>query len=392
VAQRRQDPALDALHGGLDLGLVARLADAGRQDRHPVVLGEVLVARVEVGLVAAGTVHAALEVVEDDRPCDAADVVERPHVGTEPVGERLREARLDVGVVARAQGGDEDLGLLHFAACALDDLHREPGVVDEELLARHVLEAHHGVLPAEPGLVVATERAVLAAVGVAGLVLLPQQHPCHALAGELDLNRGEVGRRVARGRRRTWIEPGGECLVVALGGQRPPDAGGLGPAQALLHRRAGRAGRLGDLPVTPACLGLQPQHLTNLAHGQPRLRHRRPPRGNPEAVTVTGLSCQPSTGPACRGTVARHAVESRPGITWNPGPTCRGIRKLDCGARSGGHGAGLSAGAILAPGSTAVERPRISRRCGCVAGRPFTRDHVSAASVATSCCDGRAGR
>ena len=41
------------------------------------------------------------------------------------------------------------------------------------------------------------------------------------------------------------------------------------------------------------------------------------------------MSCQPSAGPACRGTVARHAVESWPGITWNGGPTWRGIRKVE---------------------------------------------------------------
>ena len=278
VTKRREDPALDALHGDFDLGLVARLAHPRRQDRHAVVLGEVLVARVEVRLVATGAADAALQVVGHDRLRHAADVLERADVRAEPVGDRLGQARLDVGEVARAEGRDEDLRGLHLAAAAVDDVHREPRVVDEQLLARRMLEAHHRVLPAEPGLVVAAERAVLAAVGVAGLVLLPQQHPRHALAGELGMDRGEVGCRVARRRRRARVKARGKRLVVALRRQRPADAGGARPAQALLHRRARRADRRGDLPVTQSCLGLEPQHLTNLAHGQPRLRHRRPPR------------------------------------------------------------------------------------------------------------------
>jgi hypothetical protein len=39
------------------------------------------------------------------------------------------------------------------------------------------------------------------------------------------------------------------------------------------------------------------------------------------------LSCLSLTGPTYRGPVARHAVEPRPDITWNPGPACCGICK-----------------------------------------------------------------
>lgn len=35
-------------------------------------------------------------------------------------------------------------------------------------------------------------------------------------------------------------------------------------------------------------------------------------------VTVAGLSCQPSIGPACRGIVARHHVGSWADMPWNP--------------------------------------------------------------------------
>src|SRR5579883_319942 len=82
VPQRRHDPALHSLDTHFDLGLVARLTHSRRQDRHAVVLGEVLVARVEIRLVAAGAAHAALAVIRHDRPRYAAEVLERPHMCT----------------------------------------------------------------------------------------------------------------------------------------------------------------------------------------------------------------------------------------------------------------------------------------------------------------------
>jgi hypothetical protein len=77
-------------------------------------------------------------------------------------------------------------------------------------------------------------------------------------------------------------------------------------------------------------LVLEAHHFPNLAHGQPRLRHRLPPREKPEKVTIAGLSYLSLTGPTCRGTVARHTVERRPDTTWNPGP--HGVESACCGS------------------------------------------------------------
>ncbi len=65
AAQAGQDPALGQQHPRLDLGLVPGLAHPGRQHRHAVVAGELLVAGVDVGVVVARVGDPALEVVGD---------------------------------------------------------------------------------------------------------------------------------------------------------------------------------------------------------------------------------------------------------------------------------------------------------------------------------------
>jgi len=85
VAQAREDPALDDQNTGFHLRLVTRLTHARRQNRETIVLGEVLVARVELGLVAMRALHGALEVVRHDGRGNAAEELQRLHVCREPV-------------------------------------------------------------------------------------------------------------------------------------------------------------------------------------------------------------------------------------------------------------------------------------------------------------------
>lgn len=56
VAQRGEDPALGHLDADLGGGFVARLAHPGRQNRCPVVLGELLIALIGAQLVGTGRV------------------------------------------------------------------------------------------------------------------------------------------------------------------------------------------------------------------------------------------------------------------------------------------------------------------------------------------------
>ena len=104
--------------------------------------GEVLIGRVQPRLVPVGLEHASLEVVGHDLARHAAEEGECPDMSADPVGQRLREGRLDVGVARRAQHGDEHLGAAHLAGTTVNQVDRLAGIVDEQPLARRMDLAH----------------------------------------------------------------------------------------------------------------------------------------------------------------------------------------------------------------------------------------------------------
>jgi type I restriction enzyme R subunit len=114
------------------------------------------------------------------------------------------------------------------------------------------------------------------------------------------------------------IEPRDERVVVELRRQRPREARRTRALERLLHGGTRGADRRCDVAIARPGLVLEAQDLPDLAHGQPRLRHRRPPRETLPRTTVARLSRSTSAGPAHRGTVARHAVETAAGMAWNP--------------------------------------------------------------------------
>ena len=174
VAQAGQDPALDDLDGDLDLGLVARPARPGRQDRRAVVRGEVLVGPVQPGLVPVGPGHPDLGVVGHDLARHAADEGQRPGVRADPVGQRLRQRRLGIGVARRAQHRDEHLRGAQLAGAAVGQVDRLAGVVDEQPLARRMHLAHGRRQPALPLVVELAEPRVAVALG------LLARYSCHS--------------------------------------------------------------------------------------------------------------------------------------------------------------------------------------------------------------------
>ena len=87
VAQSGQYPALHYQHSHLGFGFIARPVGAGRQDGHLVVLGPLLVAGVEVRIVAADRTDPATQVIGDNEGRTAAEEGQRPAMTAQPVGQ-----------------------------------------------------------------------------------------------------------------------------------------------------------------------------------------------------------------------------------------------------------------------------------------------------------------
>ena len=115
MAKHREDGALDDLNADLDLGLVAGGAHTRGDHGDAVMGGQVLIGRIEVGLVAMSSGDAAFEIIRHYDVGYAAEELEGPGVGADPIRQRLRPRRFGIGVVGGAQHGDEDLRLTHLA-------------------------------------------------------------------------------------------------------------------------------------------------------------------------------------------------------------------------------------------------------------------------------------
>lgn len=98
--------------------------------------------------------------------------------------------------------------------------HGLPRIIDEQLLARPMLVAQTPIQGLEPDAISVTEAAVLIAVGMGGLILLPQQGQGDPLAGELLMDRRPLwhGPAGPRARRSLRIQPGFQGRVIDLHG------------------------------------------------------------------------------------------------------------------------------------------------------------------------------
>jgi hypothetical protein len=266
VTKTRQDPALDHQHAGLDLGLVAGFTCTRGQHRELIVLGKILVRPVDVRIVAVGFGDAALEVIRDDRPRCTTKILKRAHVRTEPIPGPLAQRSLGVGVVGKSQHGDEDLRRSGRSRVPVLDRHRLTRIIDEQLVAGRVFLAQHELSGGKPAAVLIAEHAVLPAVRMSVLVLLPEQQSRDAAAAKLGVQVGKIRTRRARQWNDTPIHLGVQCRFIHRRRQRPCDTGIARTAHALLHGGTRAANRSGYLSVTEA-FGLEPQDLPNLAHG-----------------------------------------------------------------------------------------------------------------------------
>ena len=260
MPQAGQDPALRQQHALFGLGLVTGFMGAGRQDSRLVVLGPLLVAGVDVGIVAAGPAHPAAQVIRDDGGGDTAEVGHGPGMAGQPVGEGLCPGGLGEGVVRGAEHRDKELCRLCLAGAGIDDGHGIPAVVHKALLAGLVCLAHGALLLAEPVAVTVAELGVaVTPVRILLRVFLPDQPLGDMGTLQFFVHRGPVrdgttrpGTGVGAG-----IEQGGQAGLVQLDRQGPGQAQGLGPAEEFLDPADTQLGAAADGADGQA--GLQPE-------------------------------------------------------------------------------------------------------------------------------------
>ena len=236
----------------------------------------------------------------------AADRLEGSGMGADPVGERLRPARLGVGEVGGAQHGDKNLRRPGLAGQPVDDhRHRVAGIIDKQLVAAGMGLPHRDRDPRGPAAVQLAEPRVAIPVGFSLDVLVPQDLQRDVLALQLPVNRRPV--RLGTAPVTLLLAGRGEELrfqhcVGHFGRQRPAEPSGSKPLQCQPDGRRRHADPARDL-VAGHPGGIQPKHVAHLAHRDPLCWHRPLPRQKPKERTLSG----PAETPSNRATSSRNS-------------------------------------------------------------------------------------
>ena len=189
---------------------------------------------------------------------------------------------------------------MDLAGAPVRHLDRRARVVHERLLARPVDLAQHHINASAPLPVPVAETAVLIPVRVRLPVLQPQELKRHALVPrQLPVHPPPVRLWTPDPRRRRRrIQRRLQPRVVQLVRQRPGHPGLPRPPDVAADRAVGDPQNGRDLPVAPAESVLQPEYISNLAHGQPLPGHRLPPRSRiPREVGRTAPCIRSSSTP-----------------------------------------------------------------------------------------------
>ena len=137
VTQPPEQPSLDDEHGLLNFGFVPGPPRPRRQNGGSVMRRHFGIGPIDLRIVKAGLDDGGLRIVRHEQLRDAADRLERTHMGVDPVGERLRPARVREGEARGAEHGDEDLRHADFPGEPVnDDRNPVARVIDEQPLAR----------------------------------------------------------------------------------------------------------------------------------------------------------------------------------------------------------------------------------------------------------------
>jgi hypothetical protein len=235
------------------------------------VLRELLVGALQTRLVATGDGDATLELVGDHDRGDAAEEGEGARMAADPVVDLLSPRRVGVGVVGRAQHGDEELDRGELAGRGIDDRRLLAGVVDEQLLARAMDLAHRQAAAPEPPAVDLAVLRVAVPVGVLLEVLEVQQFQGDAGPAPFPVDVGAIrpGPRGAFGGRGVGarVQPRLQGIVGQGLDGRPVQPGLRGLLQDDGDRAEADAQALGHLAVGPAPDPLLAEDLADLSHG-----------------------------------------------------------------------------------------------------------------------------
>ncbi len=218
---------------------------------------------VEPRLVPVGAGDADLRVVGHQLRRHAAHEGERPDMRADPVWQRLGPARLGIGVIGGAHGGDEDLCRPDLAGPAVNQIDRLAGIVDEHALAGRMGLAHRWRQPAFPGAVQLAPAAVGVTARLALPVFLPQQHQGDAGPAQLVVDMGSIGLGLAPSALLAAV-PGIQHRLQYPVGQRrrqwPAQSRHRDALQGQRHRAARDAQRSRDRPVSRAAFVLEAQN------------------------------------------------------------------------------------------------------------------------------------
>ena len=191
--QPAEQPSLDDQHRLLDFRLVAGFSRPGWQNGGSVMRRHLGVGPIDLGVVEAGLDDGGLGVVRHDELGNAADRLEGAHVGVDPVGQRLRPARLGEGEARRPQHGHEDL---RHADCASepidDDRDAVAGIIDEQPLAGGVRLPHRHRHCLLEGSIELAEPRVAVAARVRGDVFVPENQQGDVLALQFAMHAGPI--------------------------------------------------------------------------------------------------------------------------------------------------------------------------------------------------------
>ena len=193
--------------------------------------------------------HRSFEIVRNDLRRHAAQKGKSPDMTADPVWQALGPAGLNIGVVRRPKGRDEDLGSAHFARARADDIDSVSCIIDKQPLARRVPLTHHRRQAPFPTSVELTVSAVAVAIGVNTAILFPQKGQRHTLAAQLSMNIGPIRLR-DRPRRRArlmWKEPLLKINIRQIIRQRPAQSRHICAPEILRHRRTAQRQALRDL-------------------------------------------------------------------------------------------------------------------------------------------------